>query len=447
MQLQLATSWPVFIVGRIIAGLGVGLVSCLSPMYQGETSPKKIRGLVIGLYQWCITIGILLAAIVNNSMATRTDDSGWRTVIALQFVWSAILMGGMIWLPETPRYLTVKGRYDDALRSLARITALEGPELESEFKTLREGLEAEATLGPATYAELFHGGPHRMWLRSLTSIAIQAFSQLTGINFIFYLYVLIFQSGSVCKFSLTRISGTTFFKQSGISDPFVVSIVTNVVNVVSTIPGILFVDRAGRRPMLFWGAVGMSICEFIVAIVGMTKGNVAADGSVDIAAQRVLIAMVCIYIACFASTWGPIPWCVNAEVFPSRLRAKGMSLSVASNWIWNFGIGYATPYLVNQSTPETKAAGLGVKVFLIWGSTCACCALFTYFFVAETKGLSLEQVDELYLHSSILKSNEYRKVLLAGATRDVENVQVSNQGSTELVDQENKGEKFEVAHL
>ena len=218
--------------------------------------------------------------------------------------------------------------------------------------------------------------------------------QLTGINFIFYF-------------------GTSFFKASGIANPFIVSVVTNVVNVVCTVPGLLVVDKVGRRPMLLWGAVIMSVCEYLVAIVGVTKGDIAADGSVNIAAQRVLIAMVCIYIAFFASTWGPIAWCVCSEVFPSRHRAKGMSFSAASNWLWNFGIGYATPYLVNKSTPEVAAAGLGVKVFFLWGSTCAGCAIFTYFFVPETKGLSLEDVDELYRSTSMRNSNKWRAAFMA----------------------------------
>ncbi|KAJ9090948.1 hypothetical protein QFC20_007778 [Naganishia adeliensis] len=395
--LQLVTNWGVFVTGRVICGLGVGLISCLAPMYQGETCPKAIRGLVIGLYQWCITIGILLAAIINNFMAERKDNSGWKIVIALQFIWAAILIGGMCYLPETPRHLSLKGRHAAAKHSLSRLTGLHGDELEAQYAVMLEGLEAEAAMGASSYKELFSRGPDRMWLRTFTGIAIQAFQQLTGINFIFYY-------------------GTTFFKQSGIKDPFIISIVTNVVNVVnvvSTIPGILVIDRIGRRKMLLTGAIAMCICEYIVAAVGMTQGGENADGSVNLTAHRVLIAFVCIYIAFFASCWGPIPWSVCAEVFPSRLRARGMSLSVASNWLWNFGIGYATPYLVNKSTSEVKTAGLGVKVFLIWGTTCMGCVLFTYFCVAETKGLSLEQVDELYRNSSIVRSNQYRQVILA----------------------------------
>ena len=114
-------------------------------------------------------------------------------------------------------------------------------------------------------------------------------------------------------------------------------------------------------------------------------------------------------------SWGPVAWVVTSEVFPLSIRGRGMSLSVASNWLWNFGIGYATPYLVNPTTygiNGEKAANLGVKVFFIWGSTCAGCFLFTYFFVPETRSLSLEQIDRLYRESTIVGSVAYRQKIL-----------------------------------
>jgi len=190
-----------------------------------------------------------------------------------------------------------------------------------------------------------------------------------------------------------------------------------------TIVGIQLIDRVGRRRLLLIGAAGMCISEFIVAIVGVTAGHpgVAGGVAVNISAQRVLIAFTCIYIAFFATSWGPVIWVLTGELFvcvmfafyaqalliflvqPLGIRAKSMSLSVASNWLWNFGISYATPYLVNQTTfgPDgIKAANLGVKVFFIWGGTCVGCLVFTYFFIPETKGLSLEQIDLLYRESS-----------------------------------------------
>ncbi|KAF4570079.1 hypothetical protein EYR40_009065 [Pleurotus pulmonarius] len=382
-----ATAIPLFVVGRVFAGLGVGLVSCLIPMYQSECSPKWIRGAVVSMYQWAITIGLLLASVINNATQFRDNHSAYQIPIAIQFVWALILASGMSYLPESPRWLIKRGRDADAAQSLARLTSLSpsDPVVESELDEIRANLEAERALGESSYVDCFKMGNNKIALRTLTGIFLQAWQQLTGINFIFYY-------------------GTTFFQNSGIRSPFLISIATNIVNVFMTLPGMWGVERFGRRRLLLVGAIGMCFCEYIVAIVGVTTPVT------NLASQKVLIAFVCIYIAFFASTWGPIAWVVTGEIFPLQVRAKAMSLSVASNWLWNFGIGYATPFLVNVAP---GSAGLEVKVFFIWGSTCLCCIIFTYFCIPETKGLSLEQIDVLYQHTVPWRAHKYREQLMA----------------------------------
>ncbi|KAG8861400.1 hypothetical protein FRB96_002849 [Tulasnella sp. 330] len=404
-----ALNLGVFVVGRVFAGLGVGMVSCLIPMYQSECAPKWIRGAVVACYQWAITIGLLLAAIVSNSTQNRANHSSWQIPIGIQFAWATILAGGMLALPESPRYLIKRGHEDAAAKSLARLIGASSPadpQVAIELDEIRANLRAEEALGDASYLDCFRFSHNKIFMRTMTGIFIQAMQQLTGINFIFYY-------------------GTTFFQRSGISDPFLITIATNVVNVGMTIPGIYLVDKAGRRSLLLIGAIGMLVCEYLVAIVGVA---VSVD---NLAAQKVLVAFVCIYIAFFAATWGPIAWIVTGEIFPLNVRAKAMSLSVASNWLWNFGIGYASkfmiqevglcidpqpvlspsaPYLVN---PGPGNADLGVKVFFLWGSTCVGCVLFTYFMVPETKGLSLEAIDILYQNSTPRTSVAYGRRLLA----------------------------------
>jgi SP family sugar:H+ symporter-like MFS transporter len=388
-----STAVPLFAVGRVFAGMGVGLVSCLVPMYQSECSPQWLRGAIVSCYQWAITIGLLLAAIVNNATKDRADHSSYRIPIAIQFVWAAILSGGLLFLPESPRWLIKKGHDEKARQSLGRLFSADphSDEVNAEFANVLANLEAEKEIGQTSYLDCFRPGPGKNLLRTLTGISLQAWQQLTGVNFIFYY-------------------GTTFFKSAGITNPFLVSVATNVINVAMTVPAILGADRVGRRRLLLIGAVGMCFCEYIVAIVGVTVSTE------NLAGQRVLIAFVCIYIAFFASTWGPIAWVVTAEIYPLAIRAKAMSLSTASNWLWNFAIAYATPYLVNDPNPAkgTVGAALHAKVFFIWGSTCFGCVLFTYFFIPETKGLSLEQVDLLYRNSTVINSNKYRQQLLSG---------------------------------
>ncbi|PPQ64783.1 hypothetical protein CVT24_007869 [Panaeolus cyanescens] len=382
-----ATGVALFVVGRVFAGLGVGLVSCLIPMYQSECSPKWIRGAVVSTYQWAITIGLLLAAVVNNATQHRDNASAYQIPIAIQFAWAAVLAGGMVLLPESPRWLVKRGRDADAAVSLSRLTGspTNSAEVESELDEIRGNLEEEKQYGESSYADCFRFTKNKIALRTLTGIFIQAWQQLTGINFIFYY-------------------GTTFFKNSGIDDPFVITIVTSVVNVFMTLPGMWGIERFGRRRLLLVGAIGMCLCEYIVAIIGVT---ISVN---NIAGQKVLIAFVCFYIAFFASTWGPVAWVITGEIFPLQVRAKAMSLSVASNWLWNFGIGYATPYLVNK---EPGSAGLESKVFFIWGSTCFCCIIFTFLCIPETKGLSLEQIDVMYQNTTPIKSLEYRRRLIA----------------------------------
>jgi len=365
-----ATEIALFVVGRVVAGLGVGLVSCLVPMYQSECSPKWIRGAVVSCYQWAITIGLLLAACANEGEKDKPNASGYRWVIAIQFFWAAILCGGMFFLPESPRYLIKKNRPDQARISLARVLRadIDSAEVKAEFDEIEANLIHEQSVGQTSYIDCFRNGPGHNRARVLTGIFLQAWQQLTGINFIFYY-------------------GTTYFTQAGFSNPFIITIITNVVNVVSTLPGMWAVDNLGRRRLLLIGAAGMCVCEYIVAIVGVSTPS--TNGS----AQKSLVAFVCIYIFFFAASWGPVAWVVTGELYPLGIRAKAMSMSTASNWLWNWGIGYATPYLVKEGAGN---AGLGSKVFFIWGSTCLGCLIFTYFFIPETKGLSLEQVDELY---------------------------------------------------
>jgi MFS family permease len=162
--------------------------------------------------------------------------------------------------------------------------------------------------------------------------------------------------------------------------------ITGVVNVVSTVPGLWLVEKWGRRPLLMFGAIGMSVCQMIVASVGTALPD-STTGS------KCLIAFVCFYIFFFASTWGPCAWVVTGESFPLKARAKGLSMTTAANWLLNFAIAYSTPYMVDSGPGN---ANLGSKVFFVWGGFCVICCFFVYFCIYETKGLSLEQVDELY---------------------------------------------------
>ncbi|KAF2771948.1 general substrate transporter [Teratosphaeria nubilosa] len=400
-----ATQIPMFVAGRFFAGFGVGLISAMIPLYQSETAPKWIRGTIVGAYQLAITIGLLLAAIVDHSTANRNDTGSYRIPIAVQFAWALILFFGMLVLPETPRMYIKRGRSEQAAKSLARLRRLDvdHPALVEELSEITANHEYELSLGKPSYLDCFKG---TLGKRLATGCLLQALQQLTGVNFIFYY-------------------GTSYFQNSGLTNAFVVSMITSAVNVGSTFPGLWMVEAWGRRPLLLFGAVGMAVCQFIVAGVGTGIGTENPTG------QSALVAFVCIYIFFFACSWGPCAWVVTGEIFPLKVRSKSLSMTTASNWLLNWAIAYATPYLVDSGPGN---ANLQSKVFFIWGGFCFICIFFVWALIFETKGLSLEQVDELYAKvdkawnsKSFVPTVSFQEVQQVGGGRSASLTEIENQ--------------------
>lgn len=332
-------------------------------------APKWIRGTLVCAYQLAITIGILLAAIINFITHRMEGAQAYRIPLGLQFIYAAILLLGLLVLPETPRYLIKRGLHGEAASSLSRLRRLDitHPALIEELAEIEANHDYELSLGPSTYKDVFLGSPH-LGRRLFTGSGLQMLQQLSGCNFIFYY-------------------GTTFFGKVGINNPFVIQLIVNTVNVVSNVPGMVLVESLGRRRLLMIGALGMGVCQLLVATVGT-----AFDGD-GYTANLILIIFVCLYIFFFAASWGPVVWVVTSEIYPLKVRAKSMSISIASNWILNFGIAYGTPFLVNKGP---NMANLQAKVFFVWGTFCIISFIFVYFMVYETSKISLEQIDEMY---------------------------------------------------
>jgi len=368
-----AAALPMMIAGRFFAGVGVGAISVLAPLYQSEMAPKWIRGTLVCAYQLSITVGLLAASIVNLLTSQMVTTAAYRIPIGLQFSWAVVLTVGLSILPETPRYLIKKGKKHEAGLALSRLRRLDitHPALAEELAEIEANHEYELALGGTSYRDIFTGSPH-LGRRLLTGCLLQMLQQLTGINFIMYY-------------------GTTFFKGAGVDDPFVISLVLNVINVVSTLPGLVVVESWGRRKLLTVGAIGMAVCQLTIAIFSTVVK--APMGDASHAAAKVLIAFAALFVFFYASSWGPVAWVVTSEIYPLKVRAKSMSISTASNWLLNFGIAYGTPYMVESGTGY---ADLGSKVFYVWGAFCIIAAIFVYCMVYETSKISLEQIDEMY---------------------------------------------------
>ncbi|KAH8727191.1 general substrate transporter [Phaeosphaeriaceae sp. PMI808] len=392
-----STGLGVMVAGRLIAGFGVGFISAIVILYMSEIAPKKVRGAVVAGYQFCITIGILLANCVVYATQNRRDTGSYRIPIAIQFLWAIILAGGLAMLPESPRYWVKKGKLDKAAHSLGRVRGqpLDSEYIQDELAEIIANHEYEMSILPQTsyigsWAACFSGSmssPASNVRRTFVGIAIQMMQQLTGINFIFYF-------------------GPVFFQQLGtIDNPFLIGLVTTLVNVCSTPASFVMVEKIGRRNILIYGAAGMVVMQFIVGAIGATAGKNTADHPANPNATRAMIAFICLNISVFATTWGPAAWIVIGEIFPLTIRSRGVGLSTASNWFWNCIIGVITPYLVSDRAGSAK---LGSNVFFMWGSLCCISFLFAYFFVPETKGLTLEQVDKMLEESTPRTSRQWK---------------------------------------
>ncbi|KAH7130917.1 hypothetical protein EDB81DRAFT_905588 [Dactylonectria macrodidyma] len=326
-----------------------------------------------------ITIGLLFASVVVYGTESRTDTSSYRIPIAIQFPWAVILRGGILFLPGSPRYFVKKGNLPAATASLSHLRGQ--PEdsafVQSELAEIVANEEYERALIPSSswvgsWANCFKGSlrkPNSNLRRTVLGTGLHMMQQWTGVNFIFYY-------------------STPFLKSTAaISNSFLISLVFTLVN------------RFGRRTILIVGAAGMSICQFLVAIIGVTIGfnhthpnpaNPSTDLANNIAAVNAQIAFIAIFIFWFASTWGPASWVVVGEVFPLPIRSRGVALSTASNWLWNAIIALITPYMVHEDKGNMKSS-----VFFVWGTLCATATVFAYLLVPETKGLTLEQVDKM----------------------------------------------------
>lgn len=333
-------------------------------------APKWIRGTLVCFYQLSITAGLLTASIVNMITAKMAGSAAYRIPLGLQFTWACVLSLGLLILPETPRYLIKRGHKEAAAISLSRLRRLDRlhPALVEELAEIEANHEYELALGPATYKDIIVGTPH-LGRRTLTGCCLQMLQQLTGVNFIMYY-------------------GTTFFNGAGVSNSFLISMIINLVNFLSTFPALFVIEAWGRRKVLIWGAIAMAVCQLLIASFSVATGD-----AMRATANQILVVFICIDIFFFAASWGPVTWVITSEIYPLKVRAKSTSISTASNWLLNFGISYGTPYMVEEGHGY---ADMGTRVFFVWGAFCVVAAVFAWAMVYETSKISLEQIDEMY---------------------------------------------------
>jgi sugar porter (SP) family MFS transporter len=341
----------VLIVARAIIGIGIGFTSVTAPVYVSELAPPQSRGMLIGLYQFALTVGIALANLVGYWLAAQ---QAWRLMFGIAVVPTVFFLGVILTVPESPRWLFAHGRPKEAAAVLRLYTDEMGAQrfLDDIEQGLKMPMEQRwsALWSPAVRGALF------------IAVGLTVLQQVTGINTIIYYGPQIFE-----------LAGS-----SSHANAILATLIVATVNVVATVVGIALVDRIGRKPLLYVGVTGMTIALFALSFAFGHQGMLGSSlGSIA-------ITCLVVYIACFAFSLGAIAWILVAEVFPLRVRGRGVAAGTLFSGIANFAVSLTFLTLINI----LGSAG----TFAIYGTLCIATLVFVRFVVPETRGRDLESI-------------------------------------------------------
>jgi len=347
-----------FIFYRVIGGIGVGLASMITPMYIAEIAPSEIRGKLVSWNQFAIILGMLLVYFVNYFIAMHGSDNwlnsiGWRWMFASETIPAGLFLFLLFFVPESPRYLVMAGRNDEARNVLLKLVGQDRSDsVLSDIKT--------SLFNKSSVPWLSFGG-----LVIIVGILLSVFQQFVGINVVLYYAPEIFRNmGAGMNVSLMQ------------------TIIVGAVNLSFTIVAIYTVDNFGRKPLMIIGSLGMAVSMILLGFMFFAK-------SVGIMA---LIFML-IYTASFAVSWGPVTWVMLSEIFPNSIRGA-MSIAVAAQWVANLIVSWTFP-MMNNSTALNNIFNHGFT-YWIYGIMGLLSALFMWKMVPETKGRSLEEMEMLW---------------------------------------------------
>ncbi|KAF4121877.1 Sugar (and other) transporter [Geosmithia morbida] len=377
---------PMLAIGRMINGLAVGIESAQVPVYIAEISPPSKRGRFIGFQQWAITWGILImyymsygCYYIGENNSRNYNTASFRVPWALQMVPAIFLFFMMMPLPESPRWLARKDRWEDCHSVLTLVHGKGDPNhpfVMAELQDIKDMCEFERRHSDVTYLDLFRP---RMIHRTITALFTQIWSQLTGMNVMMYYIANIF--------SMAGYEGDSTLLASSIQ---------YVLNVVMTLPALIWMDKWGRRGPLLTGALLMAIWMFINAGVLATYGEIIEGGIGGVAAQsmkvsgspaKALIASTYLFVCSYAPTWGPTSWAYPPELFPLRLRSKGVSLATSGNWAFNTALGLFVPEAL---------ANIKWRTYIIFGVFLIAMFIHTFFLFPETAGKTLEELEAMF---------------------------------------------------
>jgi SP family arabinose:H+ symporter-like MFS transporter len=341
-----------FLIFRFVGGLGIGSASILAPLYIAEVSPARIRGALVSVNQMAIVTGILLAYFVNWAFA-GAGPHNWRWMFGMGALPSVVFFLLLLRVPESPRWLVKQSRESEALDVLSRVNDSEMAA--AEVRSIKDTLLLEK----GSLAELFRPGFRRALFIAVVLAILQ---QITGINAILYYAPRIFERAG-------------FERISAIGQ----STIVGLVNMLFTIVAILLVDKVGRKPLLLIAAAGMGVSQFLLGAAFKVE-NFSGTG---------ILLLILLYIAFFAMAMGPIVWVVMSEIFPTRMRGSAMALATVALWVADFAVTLSFPVIADRLDQTTA--------FWFYALMCVLVFVFIIFFLPETKGKTLEEIERRWL--------------------------------------------------
>lgn len=365
-----------FNVYRIIGGVGVGLASAICPMYIAEVAPSNLRGTLVSWNQFAIIFGQLVVYFVNflilgehtNPIIEKigetvyavhpssdpwTISTGWRYMFGSEAFVAALFTVLVFFVPESPRYLALKGEDSKALKTLARINGSKAA------GTILAEIRSTVSVKSE---RLFSFGVMVIFVGVMLSV----FQQAVGINAVLYYAPRIFES-------------------MGMGNPMVQTVMMGIVNIAFTLVAVFTVEKLGRKPLLIWGSIGMAAGAF----------GVAVSNIIDVPAIVPVISIM-VYSASFMFSWGPICWVLIAEIFPNTIRSAAVAVAVAFQWIFNFIVSSTFVPMYNMSLGSMGTKFGHMFAYALYGAICIIAAWFVYRLVPETKGKTLEDMTALW---------------------------------------------------
>ncbi|CAH9080575.1 unnamed protein product [Cuscuta europaea] len=352
----------ILILGRIFFGIGVGFGNETVPLFLTEVAPVQHRGAVNILFQLFVTVGILIANLVNYATA-GIHPNGWRISLGAAAIPAVVLFIGSLVISETPASLIERERLEEAKAALKRIRGVEN--VDAEFETIVAGCE-QARQVKRPFKKLMKRGSMPPLI---IAVMMQVFQQMTGINAIMFYAPVLFQ--------------TMGFKTNG---SLLSSVITGLVNVFSTFVSIYFVDRIGRRKLLLEACCQMLVSQVVIGAILAT--NLSETGTLKKGLAIVVVVFVCVYVMSFAWSWGPLGWLIPSETFPLETRTAGFAFAVSANMMFTFIIAQA--FL-------TMLCAMQAYIFFFFSAWILVMGVFVTFLLPETKGVPIDlMVDRVW---------------------------------------------------